>query len=200
MNDQQGRGTEHYYEKIIKFEEHFFKQFVVLEKRKKNFKRRASERNLEIHIRQLKKKQWSSGSPSLLILLSLQSSNLPSLPTQTPWRRRGECNKMRAIHPQSSVCTLRARTVIHTLTEEWQLTPPIFISPPVKQPGQWEMLTEMTFPDDEIVVGDAQAFCRVVYWSNALRLCVRGLNSPSGGWLTNCGFSLGEGIRRLRHF
>lgn len=75
----------------------------------------------------------------------------------------------------------------------WRVTahPLIFISPPGKRPGRWEMLTEITFPDDEIVGGErreAHAFCRAVYWWNTLRLCswrcVRGGNSP-GGRLTD---------------
>lgn len=43
-------------------------------------------------------------------------------------QQRGECNKMRLIHPQSCMCTLQGSTVVHTWTEEWQLPWPQIVS------------------------------------------------------------------------
>lgn len=56
------------------------------------------------------------------------SISSPLFLPQTLQRHRGECNKMRPIHPQSCVCTLRGSTVIHTSTEEWQLPRPQILS------------------------------------------------------------------------
>lgn len=70
-------------------------------------------------------------------------------PHKKPQRQRSECYKMRPIHPQSCVCTLRGSIVIHTLTAEWQLTRPQILSVCLVTATVGATLARTAFPDDE---------------------------------------------------
>lgn len=98
--------------------------------------------------------QKHSGVIPSPLFLSLQTcfpfNQRPPFSTQMLQRQWGECNKMRPIHPQSCVCTLRGSAVVHTSTEEWQLPGPQILSV-CQVIDQGELtVARITFQDEEI--------------------------------------------------
>lgn len=73
----------------------------------------------------------------------------PPFPALTLHRQRGECNKMRPIHPQPCVCTLRGSTPVHTSTEE-RLPWPQVLSVYQVIALVRVIVGRIVFPDDEI--------------------------------------------------